>query len=30
MLQLGRQKLEELWKDETKPMLVRILAENML
>ena len=30
MLQLGRQKLEELQKDETKPMLVRILAENML
>lgn len=30
MLQLGKAELKEIEKDESKPMLVRILAENML
>lgn len=30
MLQLGKSDLEKIEKDSTKPMLVRILAENML
>ena len=30
MLQLGEEKLLEMWKDKNAPMLVRILARNML
>jgi len=30
MVQLEEQELVKMWKDKTKPMLVRILAKNML
>jgi hypothetical protein len=30
LLQLSKEELVELWKDESKPMLIRIIAKNML
>jgi len=30
LLQLSQKELTELWKDESKPMLIRIIVKNML